>query len=98
MSCEVVTMANDYIKRRDALMVIETANKMASNLLEATMKLCVAMNSVAAADVVPVVRCQDCKHWTRIKRDCILASCELDALVRCEDFYCAAGERRKDDG
>lgn len=49
-----------------------------------------------AADVRPVVTCADCKHWARIKKDCILASCDLDALVRCEDFYCANGEKREE--
>lgn len=50
--------------------------------------------SIPAADVVAMVRCGECKHWIRIKKDCILASCELDALVRCEDFFCANGERK----
>lgn len=50
------------------------------------------------ADVVPVVRCGECKHWKRIKNDCILASCELDALVRSEDFFCADGERDRGTG
>ena len=49
----VKTMA-EYIKRSDALKVIETANSMASSFLEATMKLCVTMDRIAAADVVPV--------------------------------------------
>lgn len=44
----------DYIKRSDALKVIETANSMVSGLLEATMKLRVTMDKIAAADVAPV--------------------------------------------
>lgn len=51
-----------------------------------------------AADVAPVVRCGECKHWKRIRNDCILASCELDALVQSEDFFCADGERKDGDG
>lgn len=89
---------DDFIKRSDALKVIETANSMVSRLLEATMKLCVTMDRIAAADVVPVVRCGECKHWKRIRNDCILASCELDALVRSEDFFCADGERKDGEG
>ena len=54
------------------------------------------VNYRASVDVRPVVTCADCKHWTRIKKDCILASCDLDALVRCEDFYCANGEKREE--
>ena len=49
--------------------------------------------AIPAADVRPVVTCGECKHWFRIKKDCVLASCELDSLVRSEDFFCAAGER-----
>lgn len=43
---------DDFIKRSDALKVIETANSMVSRLLESTMKLCVTMDRIAAADVV----------------------------------------------
>ena len=46
---------------------------------------------------LPVVRCGECKHWKRIRNDCILASCELYALVRSEDFFCADGERKDGD-
>lgn len=53
---------------------------------------------IPAADVVPVVRCSECKHWKRIRNDCILASCELYALVRSEDFFCADGVRKDGDG
>lgn len=44
----------DFIKRADALKVIETANSMVSSLIEATTKLCVTMDRIAAADVAPV--------------------------------------------
>lgn len=45
---------DDFIKRSDALKVIETANSMVSRLLKSTMKLCMTMDRVAAADVAPV--------------------------------------------
>ena len=47
--------------------------------------------------IVPIVRCGECRHWKRIRNDCILASCELDAVVRSEDFFCADGRRKDDD-
>lgn len=47
--------------------------------------------------LVPVVRCGECKYWKRIRNDCFLASCELDSLVRSEDFFCADGERKDGD-
>ena len=47
---------DDLVKRSDALKVIETASSMVSSLLEATIELCVTMDRIAAADVVPVRR------------------------------------------
>ena len=83
---------DDFIKRSDALKVIETANRMVSKLLEATMQLCVTMDRIAAADVVPVVRCADCKHNN---------ACLTQAFVEDESrvpfdrntFFCADGKR-----
>jgi hypothetical protein len=49
---------------------------------------------VPAIDIMPVVRCKDCKHWRLIKDDCFLAPCDLDWVVRSEDFFCAYGDRR----
>ncbi|MBO7668986.1 MAG: hypothetical protein J6S60_00215 [Oscillospiraceae bacterium] len=51
----------------------------------------------AALAVVEVVRCKDCKHWFRAKNVTSRGSCDTDALLRHEDFWCAAGERRVDD-
>ena len=83
---------DDFIKRSDALKVIETANRMVSKLLEATMQLCVTMDRIAAADVEPVVRCADCKHNN---------ACLTQAFVEDESrvpfdrntFFCADGKR-----
>ena len=94
-------MADDYIKRSDALKVIETANSIASGLLEATMKLCVTMDRIAAADVVEVVRCKDCEYWKTDWKPNNVADgyhfCTVVGLVRGEDWFCADGER-KDNG
>ena len=49
---------------------------------------------VLASDVVPVVRCGECKHWYDNGTD--LCSCDRDALLRRLDFFCADGERRND--
>ena len=67
---------DDFIQRSDALKVIKTANSMVFGLLEATIKLCVTMDRIAAADVAPVrhgrwewydsfsYRCSSCeKYW-----------------------------------
>jgi hypothetical protein len=59
---------------------------------------------IAAAntgDVVEVVRCKDCKHATfySCKNDkCYKAIlCDYDVATVDENFYCAYGERRKED-
>ena len=42
-----------------------------------------------------IVRCHECKHWFENGSD--LASCDCDALLRHKDFFCANGERRKEE-
>lgn len=54
----------------------------------------VAVREVAVHDVVPVVRCKDCKHYWKNTR-------ESDEVVVClasakDDGYCSEGERRED--
>ena len=43
------------------------------------------LNEVADADVAPVVRCKDCKHWNN-------GDCYRIELTRPDD-YCSYGER-----
>lgn len=45
-----------------------------------------------AADVVPVVRCKDCKHCG--KGECGLWCTLHDDGYARDDYFCAAGERR----
>lgn len=45
-----------------------------------------------------IVRCEFCKYWKRSKRDAVYGSCDRDALMRSENFFCAAGERRDGNG
>lgn len=57
------------------------------------------------ADMVPVVRCKDCKHYEidRLKKDGTddrrykPTFCTFLRLHLPEDWYCADGERRKDE-
>lgn len=45
-------------------------------------------------DAVEVVRCKDCKHWTRIYTKW---HCDIHFNVGHAEFYCADGERRADE-
>lgn len=86
---------DEYIKRSDALKVIETANSMASSFLEATMKLCVTMDRISAADVAPVVRCGECKHR---HDDNFCGGRGWPEQLVPDDGYCDCGARREGDG
>ena len=57
-----------------------------------------AMDMVDASptvNAVQVVMCRDCKYWFG-DDDCRVHSCELDALLRPADWYCAGGRRRNE--
>lgn len=43
-----------------------------------------------------LVRCRDCKYWFNAPAADGFNSCERDALIRHEDFFCAAGEKREE--
>ena len=99
---------SDYISREAALNELgelltlcrETLPNMDGHHFVVENEIRIAFDHLAAipaADVVEVVRCRDCKHWFRIKKDCILASCDLDGLIRHEDFFCASGARMVND-
>jgi hypothetical protein len=52
------------------------------------------------ADVVPVVRCKDCKHYKTDSYYCQKTKqgyCELDDTVKQKQGYCSYGERRCSD-
>ena len=48
---------------------------------------------VYVSDVVPVVRCRDCKFYHGVNEEC-----GCNGGYHSEDWYCAAGERRDEDG
>lgn len=90
---------DEYIKRSDALKVIETANSMASSFLEATMKLCVTMDRIAAADVVEVVRCRDCEYGkeARVNEKGFLI-CPASGMEITDNDYCSYGVSKDGEG
>lgn len=51
------------------------------------------IDALPSADVQSVIRCKDCKHWNDASADGF-NSCEMDALIRHESFFCANGERK----
>ena len=49
-----------------------------------------------AADVAPVVRCQNCMYWTKMK-DSAQGRCALFCHYPTGGWYCANGERKEDE-
>lgn len=43
-----------------------------------------------------LIRCKDCKHWHNSPTSDGYNSCEKDALIRHESFFCASGKLRGD--
>lgn len=52
-----------------------------------------AVDSIPTADVVEVVRCKECKHSSQK-----VHICEITNYLYGENYFCAWGERRTDDG
>lgn len=50
------------------------------------------IRAIPAADVVPVVRCKDCKHY---QHDAFLDHDWCDGRCVTPDYFCADGERKK---
>lgn len=60
-----------------------------------------ALASVPAADVVPVVHCNDCKHFNHERMECENEAVSTDheggaqySLNFCLDDFCSYGERK----
>ncbi|MBR0085661.1 MAG: hypothetical protein IJL97_03830 [Lachnospiraceae bacterium] len=84
---------SDYIKRRDAMMVLGASRELTDGMRSVLM--------IPRADVVEVVRCKDCDFWN--KDENILGGiCDEwsdfeDGLSRYTsgDDYCSLGERKE---
>lgn len=83
-------MTDEYIRKKDA---IDLINKISNLDLKAKGGICVSLANLEKADVVPVVRCKNCKHHTYDEIFCCYW-CEHEGMVRevKPDFYCGYGE------
>ena len=101
-------MADDYIKREDAITALENLTKpYYKSRLVYDRTICAGINtalrevqSISAADVVEVVRCKDCKHNRGVTTDLWgNDAIECDVFGECNplDWFCAAGERENND-
>lgn len=57
------------------------------------------IDDMPTADVVPVVRCKDCKHYKKINYDDVKPNtCEITTRRQQPYDFCSYGERKNDDG
>ena len=64
-----------------------------STLAKAIEDVVAMLKNPDANDVVPVVRCKDCKHYVWDEFDGAYVCVQLSKYVK-KDFYCSYGERR----
>ena len=88
---------SDYISREDA--VDELQVKVFHNLTDEYYGTMRVLDELPAADVAPVVRCKDCKHYyfadNRIPQEqCYV--CEISGEIWKPDSFCSYGERREE--
>ena len=89
---------SDYISREDATKVIcewgvrqERIGRYAVTIHELKQNTADMLDELPAADVVPVVRCKDCRY--RVDPD---KCCHPDGLLRSKDSdFCSYGERKE---
>ena len=93
------TLKGDFVRRTDALAVLEKANdafirnEIVSEFITMT-RLIKNVKQIPAADVVEVVWCRDCKYWNANLKQCFHKT--APGMWREGNFFCANGERRAD--
>ena len=92
-------MKAEYISREKTLKAIRTSVSevfnVASNAGRMYQKITDIVESVPAADVVPVVRCRECKHWEDWGA-CGHTDNGFDSPPMGPDDFCSKGERSTD--
>ena len=89
-------MTNEYIRRQDAKDALQ--EKVFHNLTDEFYGAMQVLDELELADVVPVVRCKDCKHFyfadNRIPQEQRYV-CEISGEIWKPDSFCSYGERKE---
>ena len=82
-------MAKEYIEREAAIerFTFKAIDRFGMEPTISASNVRAAIAAIPAADVVPVVRCGECKHRTSGHPNCV---------GRRKDWYCPLGERGQD--
>ena len=93
-------MAKEYIERKRA--IVDACNSLELYPSEYA-ELENALNRIPAADVAPVVRCKECKHWKPSGSKAgnsfsdmeYIGGCEFTNYCRRESDFCSYGELKE---
>lgn len=66
-----------------------------SKVVEIKQKFISCIEKIPAADVAPVVRCKDCKHYQPVTPTC--GNCFRTTFIQHPDDFCSRGERKEQD-
>lgn len=84
---------SDYIEREAVLRRIESCAGWSRPIESA----CKDIQAMPAADVAPVIRCEECRYYqnAKINKKGFLI-CPASGMEITEDDYCSYGERKED--
>lgn len=90
-------MADEYISKQDAKDVLQ--EKVFHNLTDEFYGAMQVLDELEPADVAPVVRCRDCKHYyfadNRVPQEQRYV-CDISGEIWKPDDFCSYGERREE--
>lgn len=82
-------MADEYIRREDAIRLAEQGQ------VQGFPWQFQMLVRLPPADVIPVVRCKDCKFYTSMRPDIKTGICDLNVHHMGDDGFCSCGERKR---
>lgn len=89
---------SDYISRQAAIDALDGIfDNVPMELTTEILRLRRELRGLSPADVVPVVRCRDCKHWQTDWNPSIPDRhycAVMDSMMKADDF-CSCGKRRE---
>lgn len=96
-------MSKKYIERDFLIDMISERNRNTCNGKMSCIQMKRMVESIPAADVAPVVRCKECKHWKPSGSKAgnsfsdmeYIGGCEFTNYCRSESDFCSYGERKE---
>ena len=97
-------MSKKYIERDCLIDMISERNRNTCNGKMSCIQMKRMVESIPTADVAPVVRCKECKHWkpsgskdgNSFSDMEYIGGCEFTNYCRRESDFCSYGKRKED--